>query len=66
MHPHRHGRLTGAAHPTSGGLHLPRAPYRRESLRTFDSRTQRRKLVAVPDPERHFVHPPHVADLQSI
>eukprot|EP00965_Chrysotila_dentata_P025316 841466-Pleurochrysis_carterae.AAC.2 len=59
-------RQTDTAHPASGGLHLPRAPYRRESLRAFDPRTQCRKLVAVPEPERQFVYPPHVADLQSI
>eukprot|EP00965_Chrysotila_dentata_P102763 3392718-Pleurochrysis_carterae.AAC.1 len=58
-------RQANAAHPTSGGVHLPRAPHRRDSLRNFDSRSQRRKLVAVPDPKRYFLYPPHVADLQS-
>eukprot|EP00965_Chrysotila_dentata_P106746 3526442-Pleurochrysis_carterae.AAC.1 len=49
---------TASAHPTGGGLHLPRVPYRREKLNSLPPRHQRRRLVAVQDPERHFVHPP--------
>ena len=59
-------RQSATAHPRSGGLHLPRAPLGRKSLRTLPPKNQHRKLVAVPDPERHFVHPPHVEDLEGV
>eukprot|EP00965_Chrysotila_dentata_P241123 6204101-Pleurochrysis_carterae.AAC.3 len=41
-------RHTASAHPTAGGLHLPRVPYRREKLSSLPPRHQRRKLVAMP------------------
>eukprot|EP00965_Chrysotila_dentata_P242617 6204965-Pleurochrysis_carterae.AAC.1 len=53
---HTPASQAATSHPICGGLHLPHASHRPKSLSALPLRHQCRKLVAVPDPERQFVH----------